>query len=235
LEEDRLRELLLKLLRGDLGSPESRELLDYLENLLKLASRRLGERLRREQESQEIPSSLVDILLEENPVEDLVQEFILHLLSKKRPILTRLEDSSNIRGYLLRCAENFLIDLHRSTKRHLPLQETGESERGGGVEEEIQLQELFELEELFLSRFRQEDLKYVCYLLSSARYKCLWKDRSDSAIYKDVERNRKRIVELLRLIVKEAGADRELWQEFIRLRLSAICEDIRSKECGEER
>ena len=235
MEENRLRGLLLKLLRGDLSSPESRELLEYLENLLKLASRRLGERLRREQESEEIPYSLVDLLLEENPVKDLVQEFILHLLSKKRPILTRLEDSSNIRGYLLRCAENFLIDLHRSSRRHFPLHEAGESERGGRAEEEILLQELFELEELFLSRFGKEDLKYVCYLLSSARYKCLWGDRSDSAIYKDVERNRRRIVELLRLVVKEADADRELWQEFIRLRLSAICEDIRSKECEEEK
>jgi len=232
MEEERLRGLLLKLLRGDLSSAESRELLGYFENLLKLASRRLWERFRKEQASPEAPEDLVDFLLggtsfqqEKSPLEDLVQEFILNLLSKKRPVLTRLEGSSNLKSYLLRCGENFLIDLHRSSKKHFPLQETESSDPEIRDGEEILLQEIFELEELFLAKFGEKDLKYICYMLSSGRY----------AIYKDVERNRKRIVTLLRLVVEEAGADRELWQEFIRRRLSAMCEDIRSKKCREER
>jgi len=236
LERERLKELLIGLFEGSLGARHYAELSLYLRNLLAHASKHLGESLRRSRSSGEVPVDLFAYLLSrqprregEDPAEDLVRDFTLHLLGRKGAVLSAMESGRNPKGYLLTCAKNFLVDMWRKERiRSLTTQEAGEEEPKGQSGEVRQL-ELLELEVTFLRKVKEKDLKYVCYLMDSKRYKCLWKGKSDSSVYKDVERNRERILAILKEVAAESGADRDLWNEFVRVRLSALCEGLRLK------
>ncbi len=175
-------------------------------------------------------------------IKDLTSAFILKLLESKERISTLLSEPSELRAYISTSARNFLIDfLKKDKSRKFEIAESDmsqeEEEKTSFMDrvaapEIVRTYELMELKETFKKKVKTENVKYFCYMLDSKRYKCLWGNKSDDAIYKDVSRKR-RVVEEFGDELKRLGITRELMLEFTKVVLSETCEKLRLELCKE--
>ncbi len=243
METGELKELFVKLLSGDIEDRELRKFLIYLGNLLKKA----GNHLSGESENNILDRIAILKGYRENFLEDTVQDFVCHLLSKKKYFMELAQEERGLKSYLWTSARNFLIDTYRTLSRGAVHVRAGEIVKEEEVNQEevldilsketerIRSFEMAELESLILSVISQEEIKYLCYALDSKRYSCLWGSRSKDAIYKDVSRKKGDLFKRIGEALRSAEVDEELFQEFIKVRLSGWCEELRSKYCEEDK
>jgi hypothetical protein len=247
-----LRELLEKLFTGSIGEGDLLLLKSYLAGVVKKVSEKISTN-----DDEGNPALRSQNILEvigrglpqgERVLEYVVDELIVHLL-KKRGVITG-EITFSYLGQLVR---NFLFDLYRKTKRSIVLVPERRKEDGefgeGGIEnepdskkeknkkkvEEVRDLELIELEEVFRRNFGEDEMTYICYKLDSKRYRCFWRGKSDQAMYQEVRRKGGEVLEKLKRLMKEESVTRELFDDFTRFRLSAMCEELRKKRCEGER
>ncbi|WP_457600212.1 hypothetical protein [Hydrogenivirga sp.] len=240
MEEKELTGLLEALLEGRIEKKELNRLGIYLLNFLRSVSRHLSEELRRRSESETIPESLFyKFAYSEEGRKDLLHEFLTHLISKKHLLLEKLRAGSGIKAYLWQMAKNFMIDLwKKNLKKELSAESIDNDEEGKKpleIEDSSYMEslELIEIEGLVLSVVKEDEIKYLCYFLKSDRYMCLWGNKSKDAIYKDVSRKKDALLQRLGEVLSGNGVSEEAFSEFVKVRLSGICEELRSKYCKE--
>ena len=220
MEAKEFRELVRSLFKGNIKGTEYDKLFFYLAGILK---RQGGNRLPR------------------NEIPEVTRGFIVKLYAEKDKFMNLMEDPAGLRAYIGVTAKNFLCDYFRLKNRDKAIPES-EIDPNIGKRPEyinrvpdlkiIRKYELLELEDVFNKKVKPEEIKYFCYLYDSKRYKCLWGDKSDDAIYKDVSR-KKHIVEEFGEEIKKLRVSEELMEEFIKNKLSEICEKLRSEICKE--
>ncbi len=220
MEAKEFGKLVKSLFEGSIGKAEYDKLFLYLGGILRKQG---GDKLSRKE------------------IAEVTQGFIVKLLSEKYKFMSLLEDPAGLRAYIGVTAKNFLCDYFRLKGKDRAIPES-EMDPGHGKRPEyinrvpdlkiIRKYELLELEDVFNKKVKPEEVKYFCYLYDSKRYKCLWGDKSDDAIYKDVSR-KKHIVEKFGKEIKELKVSEELMEEFIKNKLSEICEKLRSEICKE--
>ncbi len=213
-------ELVRSLFEGNIGRAEYDKLFLYLGGILRKQG---GDKLSRKE------------------IAEVTQGFIVKLFSEKDKFMGLMEDPAGLRAYIGVAAKNFLCDYFRLKNRDKAIPES-EIDFNRGKRPEyinrvpdlkiIRKYELLELEDVFNKKVKPEEVKYFCYLYDSKRYKCLWGDKSDDAIYKDVSR-KKYIFEEFREEIKKLQVSEELMEEFIKTKLSEICEKLRSEICKE--
>ncbi|QWK20601.1 MAG: hypothetical protein KNN13_04595 [Hydrogenobacter thermophilus] len=242
MEDRELTELLKALFENRISEKDFSRLGFYLLNLMRKVSSHLAEELRRRKESEFAPKSLFSGFGEnEEDKKELLHEFLTHLISKKHHFLDLMERGEGIKAYLWQVARNFMIDLwKRKLRRELAtesIDEEKEEERPREIKDEDALLsfEILEIEQLVLSVIEEEELKYLCYSLSSERYLCLWGNKSKDAVYKDVSRKREKVLQKLGKALHENGVSEELFGDFVRIRLSELCEELRFKHCEERK
>lgn len=97
----------------------------------------------------------------------------------------------------------------------------------------IEYIELKEFAEKFNEIMEEEDVKILCYLYDKS-YKCFWKNKTEAALYKHVSRNRNKVLEKLKKLVRELKVEEETLEEFIKKHLSGKCENLRFLYCKED-
>lgn len=241
MEDRELARLLTALFNKSIDKKDFNKLSLYLLNLLRNVSSHLAEDLRRKKGGEELPMSLFSKLGSgEEEKRELLQEFIAHLISKNYHFLGVLGKQRGVKAYLWRVAKNFMIDLwKKQVKRNITMEsidEENEEGKRGDIKDETYLLnlEIFEVEELVRSTISEEDFKYLCYLLNSERYVCLWGNKNKGAIYKDVSRKKERVLQKLEQALSDNRVSEELFGDFVRVRLSGMCEELRSKYCEEK-
>ena len=241
MEDRELGRLLTALFNKSIGKNDLDKLGLYLLNLLRNAADHLAEDLRKKKEIEEVPASLFSKLGSgEEERKELLQEFIAHLISKSYYFHGLLEKQEGTKAYLWRVAKNFMIDTWRKqVKRDITtesIDKETEEDKAKDIRDETYLLnlEILEVEDLVRSAVSEEDFKYLCYFLNSERYMCLWNKKSKDAIYKEVSRKKDRVLQKLGQALSENGVSEELFKDFVRVRLSGICEDLRSKYCKEK-
>ena len=241
------RDLVNSLIEGDIGEGDYNRLLGYLAGIFRKLSEVLGRKL--SEESGSSVMSLISILSREYPtsaefLSELSRDFVVHLLRKRNRLTPYLDNPRSLKSYVVSSARNFLLDRYRAYRTRVVLQKESEMtneererplENFADWEESLKAYELAEVEELFRKKVPEENIKYFCYFYNSKRYICLWEGKSKSAVYKEVERKGKKVVEDFGLELRRLGVLEELVDEFIKLRLSAICEELRFKYCKEEK
>jgi DNA-directed RNA polymerase specialized sigma24 family protein len=242
MEDRELTELLKALFENRIEEKDFNRFGFYLLNLMRRASSHLAEDLKRRKESEFAPRSLFSGFGEnEEDNKELLYEFLTHLISKKNHFLDLMERGERIKAYLWQVARNFMIDLwKRKVRKELvteSIDKEQEEERPRELKDEDALLsfEILEVELLVLSVIEEEEFKYLCYSLNSERYLCLWGNKSKDAVYKDVSRKRERVLQKLGKALHENGVTEELFGNFVRIRLSEICEELRSKHCEESK
>ena len=247
---------LAKLVYNPNGLTEKELLLfrKVLKNLLKRTTLQLSSQLEKELEVE--VKNLLEALCGKEETEgclnDLVSEFLVHLIKKKRSFEHLLGNDKVCYSYVATIARNFLLDRWREKKRRiktLELSTNSEEEKGDfqaklkegeirtkPLEEEINRLELVELKEIFEREISPDDVKYFCYLLvkdGKKLYACLWGNKSRDAIYKDVSRKKKKVIAFLEKLRDEYGVSFELMEAFVRTILSEKCEQLRSTKVKE--
>ncbi len=241
MEDRELGRLLTALFEKSLSKKDFDKLGLYLLNLLRNTANHLAEDLRKKKGSEEVPASLFSKLGSgEEERKELLQEFITHLISKSHYFHGLLEKPEGVKAYLWRVAKNFIIDMWRKQVRMSITTESidkeNEEDKTKDIRDETYLLnlEILEVEDLVRSAVGEEDFKYLCYFLNSKRYMCLWNKKSKDAIYKDVSRKKDKVLQKLGQALSENGVSEELFKDFVKVRLSGICEDLRSKYCKEK-
>ncbi len=206
--------------------------------------------------NDELVNNIEELKLEKrNEMEDLVSEFMSYLLSKRGRLLSVLKTVQlnnreiYFKAYIKKTARNFLTDLLRSKNRGIKEEKIGDKVsklRNNGnlkisedelismfskeiTENYIKIHENFYINQIINKYFKEEELKYLCYFLVSKDYKCLWGNKKESAIHKDVSRKRGYIEDKLKKLVEEHGISREAFEYYIKTELSVICEKLRNK------
>lgn len=225
MEAEEFRDLLESFFEGTVDNKGYKKLFSYLAGIL----RRKGANN-----------------LDYDEIGEIVRDFMVKLLENRDKFLVLKDDPAGLRSYVGKSLKNFLIDYIRiRKKKKVRIQELFETDLTGKdgyeslvekVEEQyfVRAYELAELENIFRREVETENIKYFCYLLDSKRYKCLWGEKSADAIYQDVSRKR-HIVEEFGRKLRELAVSEELMRVFINMRLSKICEELRSKLCEEEK
>ncbi len=224
MREERFKELLESFIDGTIKEKEYKEFQAYLFGIIK----NIG----------------IKFEVEENTVYIQIYENLeIKILQKREHFLKLINSGENVKGYLVTVIKNLFKDEFARRKKDIFLKSvkiedmTEEEEDENRVLDRIakknnDILALMELEDLILKFFPPEELKYLCYKLDSKKYKCLWGNKSQDAIYQDVRRNSEKVLEKLRNILKENSVSEELFEEFLYSRLSDLCESLRSDICG---
>jgi len=214
-----LKEVLLKFLNGSITQNEYKFLKGFLLKELRKLSERYGI----------------------EPEEDIVHDFLVHVAEKAYYFKELIEEKRFSVSYLKTSFRNFLIDYVKRKEIPQSLDSLLEDEDKKPIAEKILSQpskvihfiELKEFIETFDRTFDEEEVKVLCYLYDKS-YKCLWKEKTETAIYKHVSRNRKKILEKLKNLARQLEASDKVLEEFIRNTLSEKCEKLRLTYCKEE-
>lgn len=224
MEVDQFQKLIKALLEGKIDRSEYNKLFSYIAGIVK---KKAGGNFTYEE------------------IQEIALDFIVKLLSNRAKFEPLLDDPISLKRYVVTAIKNFVLDRIKDMKsKNIEVVETAveyeeEDKKGSFIERQedpssVRVYELRELRYFFTKRVKPDEVKYFCYLLDSKRYKCLWGNKSDDAIYKDVSRKRK-IVEDFGRELQKLGVEEELIRDFIKIVLSDICEEIRSKLCDEAR
>lgn len=208
MEAEEFRELLRSLFEGTISKADYHKLFRYLAGI---ANKITSDRFSYEE------------------ISEITHDFIVKLLESKGKFTFLLDEPGSLQAYVVTSFKNFIFDHMRKAKYFEILDSDLVSDP-----RIIRVYELEELEEVFRKKIKPEKVKYFCYKLDSKRYKCLWRGRSENAIYKDVSRN-KRVIEEFGDELRKLGVSEELLEEFIKVKLSKICEELRSELCEEEK
>lgn len=189
-------------------------------------------------------------------LEDIVSELILKLVSPntRRGLEVLTSKPVECKRYLYTLVRNFLIDLWRKETKtlvveDLEIQQSPEGEefvqrlKEGEIltifpKKEIEALEIIHLKEIFHKEVPPEDFKYFCYFLlkdGKEVYKCLWGNKSQTAIYKDASRKKDKVIKFLERLRDQYGFDLEDVRTFVINYLSELCEQLRLKTCKEEK
>ncbi|NPA40763.1 MAG: hypothetical protein GXO18_00610 [Aquificae bacterium] len=249
MEEDRLRQLLERLLNGNISEREYKALASYLAGMLKGVAE--GIALERGKETNILNLIGRRLPQGENVLGYLVEELFVHILSKRERFKNLLDGNQKLKAYLATTVRNFLYDtfnkLNRSVETVLeddiktgdPQEDADRTLSGSNMEvflKDVRRVELLELEELVSKLLKKEEFKYLCYKLDSKRYKCLWEGRSDDAVYQDFRRKGREVMKKLAKAFREANVREELFEKYTKIYLSELCEKLRSEICkGDEK
>jgi hypothetical protein len=249
VERARLNQLIEKLLRDNLTQREYEELTGYLAGMIGRVAETIAYELKRKGKADEMPINILRSIERflpqgERALSYAVGETILHILKRKSRFLELLNEGGNLKAYLGVVVKNLLLDIYRSMSRNALLiseEDMDTDERRetyplnrDAYKKELLAYEIAEIEDLITKTLEPEELKYLCYKKDSKRYKCLWLGKSDDAIYQDVRRKGDKVLEKLREALIGEGIDREVLEEFSRVRLSEMCEELRLKKCKGE-
>jgi hypothetical protein len=189
-------------------------------------------------------------------LEDIVSELILKLVSPntRRGLEVLTTKPVECKRYLYTLVRNFLIDLWRKESNNPPYeemevqdssdrQEFAQKLKEGEIltsdqKKEIQELEIIHLKEIFFKNIPPQDYKYFCYFLikdGKEIYKCLWGNKSQTAIYKDASRKKDKVIKFLERLRDQYGFDLEDVRTFVINYLSELCEQLRLKTCKEEK
>jgi len=257
----KLCELLRKLADGSIKPKEYGQLRQLLCYIMVKTGSSLDILLNKET-PEKGPENILQFICGERPsctdydpcIQDLLSDLILKKLLPYVKTLTALEDAP-CRSYVYRAVKSFLVDAYRQKKKEPPISDLMEylerllQDEGQEDTELIDFilkekfkelynlstPELFELVRDFIKSIRPEEVKYFCYLLvpdGKKLYKCLWGDKKEGAVYKDVSRKRDLVVKYLETL-RDAGYDKEVVELFIKTVLSDLCEALRYKVCKE--
>ena len=231
-----------------------------LKNLIKRVSENLTINLRKKLniDSVNLIHEVICNKITKTSLEDCLQELTLNILEKlvkvykQKPILKdELLNEKLCKKYIVTILKNYLIDLWRYSQKEVDTTveiKNSESTDGKTLTEkisegeiltkeqkEIMDYEIGEILEVFKKEVPLKNIKYFCYHLireGKKDYKCLWGSKSTTAIYQDAKRKKKIVIAFLEKL-KKLGFTYEVVEQFIRTKLSEICEEIRSKNCKE--
>ncbi|HIQ49354.1 MAG TPA: hypothetical protein EYH58_06980 [Aquifex aeolicus] len=215
-----LKEILLKFLNGNLSQSEFKILKGFLVREIKKLSYKYN------------------VELGEN---DVAHDFLIHIAKRAYHLEELIKTDRFSVGYLKTSLRNFVIDIVRKKIEEQSIEEILEKEEGKGFLERIlsnpskviEYIELKEFVEKFNEIMEEEDVKILCYLYDKS-YKCFWKNKTEAALYKHVSRNRNKVLEKLKKLVRELKVEEETLEEFIKKHLSGKCENLRFLYCKED-
>ncbi|HIP43034.1 MAG TPA: hypothetical protein EYG91_03870 [Aquifex aeolicus] len=215
-----LKEILLKFLNGNLSQREFKILKGFLVREIKKLSHKYN------------------VELSES---DVAHDFLIHITKRVYHFEELIKTDRFSVGYLKTSLRNFVIDIIRKKIEEQSIEEILEREEGKGFLERIlsnpskviEYIELKEFAEKFNEIMEEEDVKILCYLYDKG-YKCFWKDKTEAALYKHVSRNRNKVLEKLKELVRKLKVEEETFEEFIKKHLSEKCENLRSIYCKED-
>ena len=240
-----------KLLLGEIEEKEYASLFVYVSRVVERTAQKLSYELQKKEGLETQPISILGAIGRflpegEDSVNFVTEELILHILKKKRLLLEVLKDG-NFKAYFGVMVKSFIVDIYRKLTRGIETLNPNDSQEEETEEEralyranpqsyksQILAYELIELKELILDSLGEEEIKYLCYSKDSKRYKCLWGSKSEDAIYQDVRRKGKKVLEKFRTILIEAEVSKELLEELSKSWLSDMCEELRLEKCRGE-
>jgi len=251
-------ELIKKLKEGEISPKEYLQLRLWLCYVTLKTGSSLDLVLKKEERTS-LPENILKSICGEVPDcrkgSDCVEDLVSGIIAKLTPYFAKLTEmgTRQCRAYIYRTVKSHLVEAYRERKKRLAepsLEDTlFYTEEGKEVSREEVVSsslltellknlpsEVLELVEDFEKSIPYGNLKYFCYLLlpeGKKLYKCLWGDKSEEAVYKDVSRKRKLVLDYLSSLNK-AGYSMETVELFIKTYLSALCEFLRYKYCKEE-
>ncbi len=247
-------ESIKKLINNQLSPKEYKKFIYYICNLTKNTGTRLAYKLLEENRGQ--VKNILEVICKNYPrceepnhcLEDVVSDVILKILRYAEKFKT-LSDGE-CKAYLYTLIKNHLIDEWRRFKTRgegevvetdlpKPSDEENLSIFETFVEDEVAKYppEVLEIFEDFKRNVEPEHYKYFCYFLlpdGKKLYRCLWAGRSDAAAYKDASRKKPLVVDYIKTL-RDTGYNYETVELFIKTILSKLCEELRFKECKEEK
>ncbi|NPA14227.1 MAG: hypothetical protein GXN97_03460 [Aquificae bacterium] len=255
-------ELIAELIRNKTLDNHSWLMLQtQLKRVIRIVSAKAATSLKAKQNLSQV-SDLVEAICSKKRLDytqcldDLISELILKLVSPntRRGLEVLITKLVECKRYLYTLVRNFLIDLWRKETKTLvvediEIQQSPEGEefaqrlKEGEIltifpEKEIEALEIIHLKEIFHKEVPPEDFKYFCYFLlkdGKEVYKCLWGNKSQTAIYKDASRKKDKVIKFLERLRDQYGFDLEDVRTFVINYLSELCEQLRLKTCKEEK
>ncbi len=241
MEHHEFLNLFSKFINGNIKRDELNRFREYIGKILYKSGITKGENM---------INNLIDSFNKDEKYEDIISEFLTFLLAKKSILEKILENALSdqneglLRSYINKMARNFLIDKTRIKKaKELYILDITKNENAKNIsedsiisflskeklEEQIEKIELSYIDEKFKEFFKEDELKYLCYIMISKDYKNLWKDKSDEAIYKDISRKKSMIINKLKSFAENMGISKDQLAEYTKIYLSAHCEKLRNK------
>lgn len=233
MEPGRFRELIFKILDGRITEKEYKELSNYTAGIIKKVSSRLAQN-----HGGVSNKSVVELLMDnfnygeyKEAYKHIFEELIIKILSKKNILYQKELSDAEFKKYVVSMLYNLIIDLKRDLTKTIKTEKDAKETIIESAKKEIYELARIELSHSIEGSIQEDDIKYLCYLLSSKRYKCLWTGKKESAIYQDVRRNKERVLKILGEIINDLNLDEEVYEEVIKPVLSEICEELRNKKC----
>ena len=233
MESRRFRELILKILDGRINEKEYKELSNYTVGIIKNVSSRLAQK-----HGGPVNKSIIDLLMTnfnyreyKEAYKHIFEEFIIKILSKKKILYQKDLSDEKFKRYIVSMIYNLIIDLKRDITKTIKAQKDIKEKIIDSATKEIYELARIELKHSIRGSVQEDDIKYLCYLLSSQKYKCLWTGKKESAIYQDVRRNKERVLKVLSEIIHDLNLDEKVYEDVIKPVLSEICEELRNKKC----
>ncbi len=184
---------------------------------------------------------LISVYSLEEDKEEVVSEFIKHILEKAYYFQELANTGRLSIGYIRTSFRNFIIDIVRTKLITVSIDE-GIEKHGSSFEKKLLERNLVELEERiellefaekFALMFEEEEIKILCYLYDRS-YKCFWRNKTETALYKHVSRNKRKVIEKLRELSHVLKTSPEILEKFLLIYLSKECEKLRSIYCKED-
>jgi len=232
VDPKQFRELIFKLLNGDIKKREFEILKNYTKGIIRNVSAKLAHK-----HGGSTGRNILELLKDDQslgtkePLDYVFEELLIKIFSKKEILIRKQLDDIAFKKYVNTMIYNLIADLMRSRSKAIPLKTDKGEKAIEKIRDDVFRIVRFELKHSILNSLTEDDIKYLCYLLSSRRYKCLWTGKKESAIYQDVKRNKEKALNNLRGIIHDLNLDEEAYEDVIKPVLSEICEDLRNKKC----
>lgn len=232
MDPRRFKELILKILDGTINEKELDELSRYVKGIIRNVSSNLAQK-----HGGPTNQTVVDLLMKrlnleyKEALKYIFDEFIIKILTKKQILFQKDLDGNAFKKYVMSIIYHLIVDILRDLTRMIQINHTDEENIIKHANKDIYDLAKIELKQSLNGSLKEEDIKYLCYFLSSQRYKCLWTGKKENAIYQDVRRNKERVLKKLGEVVHDLNLDEEVYEDVIKPVLSEICEELRNKKC----
>ncbi len=232
MDPRRFKELILKILDGTINEKELDELSRYVKGIIRNVSSILAQK-----HGGPTNQTVIDLLMtrlnlnRKEALNQIFDEVIIKILTKRQILVEKDLDSNGFKRYVMSIIYNQIVDIQRDLSRRIRIKYDDEEKIIKQLNKDIYDLAKIELKQSLNGSLKEEDIKYLCYFLSSQRYKCLWTGKKENAIYQDVRRNKERVLKKLGEVVHDLNLDEEVYEDVIKPVLSEICEELRNKKC----
>ena len=232
MEPGHFRKLILKIFNGTINEKEYKELSNYMIGIIRKVSNNLAQK-----HGGPGNRTVIELLMNHLGCNDkeacnyIYEEFIIKILNKKQILSDSGLSNNKFKNYVVSMIYNLIIDLRREFTRKIKIKQEEGEKIINSLKKEIYDIARIEFKQSLIETFGEDDLKYICYLLSSKKYKCLWAEKKENAIYQDVRRNKERVLKVLGGLIRDLNLDEEVYEDVIKPVLSEICEELRNKKC----